>query len=409
MKTFVLIAARNLLRNKRRSLVTLSAVAFGLAALIFLRAFVYGVQTQITHNIARTLTGDIQIAPPSKSILFASNIAIEDPQKIRDILKNAPQVRSFAERVNASGVVASAANTLVTTVVGINPTQEIQIESDRPIVSGHALTPADTHSVVIGEPMRKILEVDVGEKVVVTLQDAKGELSGEAFTLAGTFETGSDMVDNTTVMMLTPSTQRLMGIGDNISRFVVMLKPGFSVDATTLGLQQKINGEQNLEALTWEEIAPMFASLIQFQNAMTFVVMLIVLLVVAAGTLNTLMMALIERTRELGLMLALGTTPQQVMLLIGIESLWLTGVGAILGCILGLVITATIAHKGIDMSGFIHTTGNFMVGSRVFPIVDWTYLALFAIFLVIANTLVSLYPAWRAGRLAPLESMRRVG
>lgn len=408
MTSFALIAARNLMRNKRRSLITLSAVAFGLMALIFLRGFIHGVQTQITYNIARTLTGDIQIAPPTKNILFATNTVIEDPQRIRDILAKSPAVSHYAERVVGSGVVASAANTIITSVTGITPEQETRIESNRPIEMGTALSAADARGVVIGEAMRKTLQVDVGEKVVVTVQDIHGELSGEAFTLVGTFKTGNDMIDNTTTMILTPTAQRLLGVGDKISRFIVMLAPGNSPDIVAPQLHSQINNPK-IEVLTWEEVAPMFASLMQFQNAMTLVVTLIVLTVVAAGTLNTLLMSIIERMRELGLMLAIGTSPHQVILMVGLESLWLTLIGAALGCILGVVVTASFGHVGIDLSSFIHTAANFMVGAKVHPTVDWGYTLLFVFFIALANTIVSLYPAWRASRLAPLDSMRRVG
>jgi ABC-type lipoprotein release transport system permease subunit len=423
MTSFTLIAARNLMRNKRRSLITISAVAFGLMALIFLRGFIHGVQSQITYNIARTLTGDIQIAPPTKNILFATNTVIEDPQRIRNLLAETPAVKNYAERVYGSGVVASAANTIVTSVMGITPEQETRIESYRPIVQGHALqSPSplrgegrgeggDLRGVVIGEAMRKTLQVDIGEKVVVTVQDIHGELSGEAFTLVGTFKTGNDMIDNTTTMILTPSAQRLLGIGDKISRFTVMVIPGTSPDSVASQLQENLGATpgQVLEILTWEEVAPMFASLMQFQNAMTLVVTLIVLTIVAAGTLNTLLMSIIERMRELGLMLAIGTSPRQIILMVGLESLWLTVIGAALGCVLGVIVTAIFGQVGIDLSSFIHTAANFMVGTRVHPTVDWSYTFLFVIFIALANTIVSLYPAWRASRLAPLDSMRRVG
>lgn len=411
MTSFALIAARNLLRNRRRSLITVSAVAFGLMALIFLRGFVHGVQNQITYNIARTLTGDIQIAPPSKNILFATNVAIDDPQRVRDILAGTPAVQNYAERVYGSGVVASAANTIITSVIGITPDQEARIESYRPVAQGTALSPTDIRGVVIGEAMRKILDVDIGEKVVVTVQDIHGELSGEAFTLIGTFNTGNDMIDNTTTVILTPSAQRLMGIDSKISRFIVMLAPGNFPDEVAIQLQTKINepGRQPLEAPTWKKVAPMFASLMQFQNAITLVVTFIVLIIVAAGTLNTLFMSIIERTRELGLMLAIGTTPRQIILMVGLESLWLTLIGAVLGCIIGVLVTVGFGYRGIDLSSFIHTAANFMVGAKVHPTVDWGYTLLFVFFIALINTVVSLYPAWRAGRLAPLESMRRVG
>lgn len=408
MTTFALIAARNLMRNKRRSLITISAVAFGMMALIFLRGFVHGVQNQITHNIARTLTGDLQIAPPTKNILFATHTAIDDPQRIRTVLASAPAVKDYAERVVGSGVVASAANTIITSVIGITPDQEARIESNRPIVAGAALSPSDTHGVVIGEAMRKTLQVDVGEKVVVTVQDIHGELSGEAFTLVGTFKTGNDMIDNTTAMILTPAAQRLLGIGDKVSRFVVMLAPGYPPDDVAPQLQARID-DTKIEVLTWKKVAPMFASLMQFQNAMTLVVTLIVLTVVAAGTLNTLLMSIIERTRELGLMLAIGTSPRQIVWMVGMEALWLTVIGAALGCVLGVIVTGIFGHAGIDLSSFIHTAANFMVGAKVHPTVDWLYTLGFIVFITLTNTIVSLYPAWRAGRLAPLESMRRAG
>jgi lipoprotein-releasing system permease protein len=108
-------------------------------------------------------------------------------------------------------------------------------------------------------------------------------------------------------------------------------------------------------------------------------------------------------------MLALGTTPRQVMILIGLESLWLTTIGAAAGCVLGIALTLVVGRTGIDLSSFIHTAANFMVGTHVVPRIDWTFLGMFVLFVVGTNTLVSLYPAWRAGRLAPLDSMRRVG
>lgn len=411
MTLFLTIAFRNMWRNQRRSLITIAAVALGLAALIFLRGFIHGVQTQIVHNLAQTLTGDIQIAPPTRNLLYSANLVIDQSAPLRHILEQDPHVHAYAERIYGSGVVASAARSIVTGIMGIAPVQEQRIASRRPIVQGRTLADGDDHGVMIGEPMRKILEVEIGDKIVVTAQDSKGELSGEAFRLVGTFATGSDMVDNTTVILLVPTAQRLLVLGDHISRIVVMLKSGVPVATAVAALAPQVAAatSQKLDVLSWEKIMPMFGQLLQFQNAMTMVVMVIVLLVVAAGTLNTLLMSILERTHELGIMLALGTTPRQVIGLITLESFWLTLLGTIVGVALGATATAVVGHVGINLSGFLATASNFMVGAHVFPRIDWAYVTLFVGVIIIVNSLAALYPAWKAGRLAPLEAMRHVG
>jgi len=408
MTIFLSIALRNILRNKKRSLITLSAVTFGLAALIFLRGFVFGAQEQMVKNITTSLTSDAQIVPAALENIYNTNAYIEDPESIRRILKKDPRVRNYAERVIAGGIVSSATNSMATFIVGFHPDEETRIGSRRDAVRGRLMNLQDDHAAAIGDKMREVLGIDIGDKIIVTAQDYYGALAGEAFTLIGTFETGNDQIDNGTVMLLRSSAQRMLSLDQRISKFALRIEPKDAVMAVVSDLRTQIPSK-NLKVLTWEELIPMMAQLIHFQNGMIFVVVLIVLTVVAAGILNTLMMSIVERTREFGLMMAMGTKPRQVILLVGLESFLITSLGAVCGIAVGISLTTYVGHVGIDLSRFISTFSNFLIGAHVYPRVDWFYLGIFIAVVMGSNFIVSLYPAWRASRLDPVEAMRQAG
>ncbi|HSA59914.1 MAG TPA: FtsX-like permease family protein [bacterium] len=408
MRIFLSLALRNMFRNKKRSLITLAAVSFGLTALIFLRGFVFGAQAQMVQNITTSLTSDAQIVPAALENIYNTNGYIEDPEAIRRILRKDARIQDFAERVIAGGIVSSATNSIATFVVGFDPEAETRIGSRRDVVRGRLMTLEDGHAAAIGDKMREILGVDIGDKIVVTTQDYYGALAGEAFTLVGTFESGNDQIDNGTVMVLKSSAQRMMSLEHRVSKFAMRIEPKGAVMSVVQSLRSAMPSK-DLKVLTWEELIPMMAQLINFQNGMIFVVVVIVLTVVAAGILNTLMMSIVERTREFGLMMAMGTKPGQVILLVALESFFITALGAVVGTALGVALTAYMGHVGIDLSRFVSTFSNFLIGAHVFPKVDWLYLAIFLAVVMGSNVAVSLYPAWRASRLDPVEAMRQVG
>ncbi|MBI1909580.1 MAG: ABC transporter permease [Deltaproteobacteria bacterium] len=413
MKFFLSIALRNLLRNKKRSLITLTAITFGLGALIFLRGFIYGAQQQMIENVSTTLTSDAQIVPKALENIYNANGAIENPEAIRKILHQDPRIAAFSERIIGAGMVSSdkgvtPRESMMTYLVGFDPDQETALGSQRGLVQGRTLTAEDQEGVALGEKMRKILKINIGDKITVIAQDYYGSLAGGSYQLLGTFETGNDQIDNGTVMMLLPSAQKLLSLEQRISKFALRIQKPFKIEEVVADLREKVSAE-GLSILTWEELIPMIAQMIRFQNGMILVVVLIVLTVVAAGILNTLMMSIIERTREFGLVMSLGTKPSQVMLMIALESFLMTAFGSLLGIGLGAAATLYAGHTGINLSRFVQALSNLLIGSHVYPRIDWAYLFLFVGVVMVSNILVSLYPAWRASRLEPIEAMRQAG
>lgn len=408
MRSIFTIAFRNILRNKKRTVITVSAVAMGLAAMIFLRGFVSGAQTQMVRNIVTTITSDAQIFPKSMENLYNTNGAIEDPEAVRRLLREEKRVLGYAEEVSGSGMVASATGSVMTFVTGLDPEDEKAIGSRFPLMSGRLMGPDEIHGAVLGEKMRKILGVELGDKVVVTVQDYSGSFSGEAFTLVGTMETGNDQLDNGNVILLREPAKKLLGFGHRISRFCLKIDPRYPVAQVVRDLRERLSGT-DLKVMTWEELIPMLAQMVRFQDGMIFVVLFIVLIVVTAGMLNTLLMSVIERVREFGLMMSLGTRPSRVVGLVFCESFLLAVMGLIAGVLLGLGPVYYFGRVGVDLSRFTSAFSNFLIGSHVYPRADWFWFSLFGLIVLMANLLASLYPAWRAGRLVPIDAMREVG
>lgn len=407
MKLLLKLAFRNIFRHKKRSLITIAAIAVGLGALIFMRSFMHGAHLQMVRNVTRTLTSDAQIVPEALENFYNTNGVIEDPEPIRTLLKSDPRIVAFSERIIGGGMVASEKKSTATFIIGFDLQQEEGLGARREVVLGRALTEADERGVILGEKMRRILEATIGEPIVLTAQDYYGSLTGEVFTLVGTFETGNDQVDNSMAILLKTTAQRLLSFEHRVSKFALRLDPRYPIDDVVQDLRGKI-GNSGLKVVTWKNLIPMIAQMIQFQNGMSFVIMAIVLSVVAAGILNTLMMSIVERIREFGLMMALGIRPSQIILLIMFESFSLSLLGAAGGLFLGAGLASYFGHIGINLTRFVSALSNLMIGSHVFPKLDLYYSMIFLVVVLVANLLVSLYPAWRAGRLVPLDAIRQV-
>lgn len=408
MKIFLHIALRNLLRHKRRSLITLSAIVFGLGTLIFLWSFSDGAHRQMVERFKAIVTSDAQVVPQGTNPIYATSEVIEDPESVRILLRDEPMIANFAERVRGGGIVSTATRSESINIIGADPRQEQEIGSDTSVKLGRYISREDEQGVVMGESLSRLLNLQLGDKLIVTAQDYYGALNGDVFRLAGVVETGNEQLDNGVIVLLLSTAQRLLSLGQRISKFALKLNAGHDSDDVVRELKPKLTG-MGLSILSWEDLIPMIAQLIRYNEGRNLVLVLIVLAVVAMGILNTLMIAIVERTREFGLMMALGTKPKQVIWLVTFESFLLTAVGSLLALFCGLAITLYFGKVGIDLTRFSETFSNLMIGSHVYPKIVWSHVFL-SIAVVWGGTLiVSLYPAWRASRLDPIEAMRQVG
>ncbi len=401
------IAVRNLLRNRRRSLLTLFSVALGLGSLIFLDSFVNGAQRQMSRNVVSLLTNEAQIVPPSLENILNTNGFIEDPESVRQVLRQDRRVVAFSEQIITSGTVSSPVGLMMTYVAGLNSREELAIGSELRLVGGRILEEDEEHAILIGRKMGEVLQVGVGEKVVLTVQPLEGELAGEAFTVVGFYETGNNQIDSGTAFIARPVARRLLRFGQRISKFCLKIDPRFPLEEVVRDLQVSMAG-LGLSVLTWEEMIPLIAQMIRLQDLIVMVILFIILVIVTAGILNTLLMSIVERTREFGLLMALGARPVSVVGLVLTEAVLLSLLGSLCGIALGTVLSLFWGNVGINLTHFMETFTNFLVGSHVYPALDPGSLVLFPLIVLVSNGLVSLYPSWRASRMEPVEAMREI-
>lgn len=409
MMALVTIALRNLLRNRRRTIITITAIAFSLGTLIFLRNFMYGAQTQMTNNIKATLTSDLQVIPKSQENIYNVNGSIENPQAIREFLKRDPRVKGSAAEIVATGLVAGETESMATFIVGYHPEDEHAMgNTPPPIVQGHHLQSGVANGMIMGEPMRDSLGLALGDSVVLTGQDYYGSLVGRRFTLVGTFKTGNDQLDYGNVLILYDEARDLLSFGDHASKILVNVKHERDIPAVVAALKQQVD-PATLSVMTWEELIPMLAQMIEFQNGMIFVVVMVILAIVTAGILNTMLMSVTERVPEFGLMMAMGTPPAHVIALVMLEGTLIAIAGSLIGVAIGVSTTLLTGHYGLDLSWFTSALSNLLIGSWVYPRIDSTNLGLFVGIIIGGTMLVSWIPAWRAARLSPIAAMRQVG
>jgi len=254
----------------------------------------------------------------------------------------------------------------------------------------------------------KKLGIRIGEKVVVTAQQVNGDLGSAAYRVAGIFETGNEFFDGLMGLIPLSAGQELLGLNNSVSTIAILLKDRRDSRVFASSLNSSI-GNNGLEVLPWETLMPAVVQMIEFSDVFFYIILAIVLFVIAMGIMNTLLMSVLERTREFGVMMALGTEPGQILRIVIYESLALSAIGIIVGTIFGVIVTAYYHNVGIDLT-------NLMDASEAIPgmtpilkpalIVGSLWWAAFSLFVTGAAT--AIYPAIRAARLEPVTAIRHV-
>lgn len=409
------LAWRNLWRNRTRTAITGSAIALTLALQLMNNGIADSMYVKMIDSTTRAAGGSVLVHDKGYWEGRTTDLVLEDPDALRKTLSGVTGVKTVIPRVTLTGLVSSPRGNAGIQLLGIDPALEKQIKdwSEWVAKGGVWVDASDEKApIVLGKKLVEDLKLEVGDRVVMTGTDPKGEITRGAFQLVGILDTGSKALDSSAAYTTIPAAQAAGNMGTAVTALALLLDDDNARhavrDAAVTAVGEPAMG---LEFLTWDEAMPELVSFIALDRAMNDKFGFFLFLIVAFGIANTLMMAVLERVREFGLLGALGVTPGRLAQLVMAESLMLAGVFITVGMSLGYGLHRLIAANGIDygkmtgqsdmqLSGVL--LEDLMLYSELVPI-RWITAAVAVLILVVLS---SLYPAWKATRMEPATAMR---
>lgn len=398
------LAFLNIGRNPRRSVITVLAVGVGLAALIFLWGFSDGTNEQMRSNVIRLFTGHLQVHAAGFEKAHSPELTVT---RRDEILSKASALKGFVastERAKCEALIGTSERSRGILLIGIDPVRERTVtELEKYIKKGRYLEPSDNRSILIGGRLAKRVEADVGDKLVVMTQSMDGNLAGYAYRVAGILHTGSQQIDEMAAYITLDSARELLAIGEESHELVFKLK-----DRRTIpGFLSALSGilDTGHEILRWDEIVPEVEQWAQWAEAIIQTILIAVMVVIGVSIMNTVLMSVFERTREIGVMLALGTSPKRIIGLILLETIVLECWGILLGLAVGYSVVGYFGVAGIAFPELEAAFSRSYMSTVTYTRVETIHVVQSVVTLLALTTLISLYPAWKAGRMEPVKAI----
>lgn len=400
------LAFRGLVRNPRRTGVVITAVAVGIAGCFLTIGINSGMAAQMVETAIGTELGHVQVHAPGFEADPELAVLIEDGgQRAEGALAGISGVAAVSRRIRGEGLVNSPRASVGVRVIAVEPEREPQVSGFRDsLVEGEWLGEA-RNRVVIGRELAKRLQAEVGDKLVLSVQELEGDLTGRAYRIGGLLQTTSREVNQRTVLLRLDAAQALFGVGTAISEVVLLADSRRRADEVRSSLGDALGAEA--EVRSWEELQPLLVYMVDLFDQMAWVIYAGVFIAMAFGIANVLLMSVSERTREIGVMMAMGMKRGQIVSSVVAESLVVTLLGLAIG--LGFGTLAVLALSGgIPLGSAAEGLEAFGMASRIVPVLRYEDLPAPLVMSIVAAVLASGWPALRAAGLRPSEALRHV-
>ncbi|MFV1998234.1 MAG: ABC transporter permease [Acidiferrobacterales bacterium] len=396
---------RNLWRHTRRTVVILFAITLGVWFMIVSAAMMIGIIEQQVRGTIFNLTGHAQIHQPE----YRDDPAIENSMPapggaLLDVLKS-NEIKQWSMRVRLPAVVISERESRSVMLLGIDPEHEKELSFiGNPVVGGRNLESINDSGLIIGRRMAEKLETRIGKRVVIMMQDKQNEVADRGFRIVGLYQAELEATETAYVFTGLKTAQKLLGMGDEISEISLITNSREGLDPLVARLR---TASPRLESMSWQELEPMMVTALKVYSNFMIIWYLIIFAAMAFGLTNTMLMAVFERTRELGLFQALGMRPRFIVGQVMLESLILLLIGVALGNLTGWLTTSVILADGIDLSNFARGMEQFQMASIVYFELKKDDVMVINSLVIGLGLLASLYPALKAARYVPVEAITR--
>ena len=399
------LAWRNLWRNYRRTLIMLLAIALGVWAMIFMTALLRGMVDDMVKQGISALPGHVQVHANAYRDDPSVTHSLPAPDDTMLDVFNSGQVVAWSSRIKVPAMISSEYESRGISLLGVDPEGELALGFDsNDVIEGRFLNGADDGGIVIGRKLMQRLETRLGKRVVLMSQDPDNAIADRGFRIVGVYKAELESLEESIVYAGRDVLQNMLGMGTDVSEIAILGLDYSTPESLASNIRSVVSGDS--EVLSWLELDPYLSTMMRVMNGFVLVWMVVIFLALSFGLVNTLMMAIFERVREIGLMRALGMRPSAIVYQILVESLLLLVLGLLAG---NLIAIATIISlkDGIDISGVAEGMEMMGASSMLYPMLQWPDLLLANAVVIFLGIITSLLPAWRAAQYRPVEALSR--
>lgn len=402
----LIMAWRNIWRNKTRSIVIMLSIAIGLFSGIAILSLYQGMMDSRVRTVIDAEVGHLQIHHPEFKNDYEPELIIKNGQQVLESLIPIAGIKLAVPRSISTGMLSSTSGSAGVQINGVIPVQEYLVSQLRKkIIDGKVFDQEKKNQIIIGKKLADKLKLKIGSRLVLTFTDSSDEIVSGAFRVCAIYRSDNSPLDERNVYVTMKALNSMLNIGQSFHEIVLILIQDRNLDA----FKEQLNKQfPDLKIETWQEVSPETNLLVKTTNQYSYIIMIIIMLALAFGIVNTMLMAILERTKEIGMMLALGTNRIKIFFLVLLETFILTFAGTPIGIFSAWGIISYFQKRGLDLSGMGNEMMNsFGFGSIIFP--EFPADKILDVFLIVFFTalLSCLFPALKALRLQPVEALRR--
>ncbi len=406
------MAWRNIWRNPRRTVLTICAIAFASFLLVFMLSFQFGSYETMINTTVKMSTGHLKVYAKEWHGNKEMRFTIDNPKAVAGRLDRIAGIKAYSFRSSGFSLISSEDRTYGVLVTGINPEAEGKISTIKSLIrKGSYLDENDQNKVIVGGLLAKNLKVNIDDELTIMGQGKDGSVAAAVVIIKGIFESGMDEFDRNAIMLGQNDFNEIFSMNGSVHETVIIAESITVVSKIKKDIRGALNGissENSLAVFDWMEIMPGLLQSIQMDLVSGIIMYLILVIVVAFSIFNTFVMAVFERTREFGVMMAIGTTPGRLTKLVLYESACMTFVGILVGIILGCLVTLWFQKHGVYIAGTADIMSQYGLPERLYPKLN-IFTALAGPLAVFMITIISaVFPALKIKRLKPVEAMNHV-
>ena len=409
--TLIKIGWRNIWRNKKRSLVVILSIVLGLYGGLIISSLMITLNSQRMNTAINTYLADIQIHDKEFSREYSLGDTISNISYLEEILKKDNRVKAYSKRAVINGMLSNSTGSYGVNVLGVNPESERKVTNVyTKIIEGDYFESKRSNTMVVGKKLAEKLNLRLKSKVVVAFQDVNGDITSLLFRIEGIFKSGNGMFDDYNVFVKNSSiffnVPNLKGYHEIP---ILTINGGVTTNSINESLKldlQKINN--TLDIKSWNEIAVELAYANQMLSSFLYIFMLIVLSGLSFGIINTMLMAILERKKEIGMLMSIGMTKIYIFLMICFETVFLSLVAIPFGLLITYITIDYFSVSGLDLSVVGSGLENFGVGTILYLKLPTEYYINLSLLVILISSISSIFPAIRALKINPAEATKSI-